>query len=103
MKLTPLALRRRSSASGSPSTTAGVLATSSAVKNHWPGGACVVRCGLACGDGALRLECGRGGDVRELCVGGEGTAGGTSRLRLGDLDGRSSRVGGGLGGREGGW
>jgi len=38
------------------------------------------------GDGALRREWGLGGDVRDECVGGEGTGGGTSRRRDGDLE-----------------
>lgn len=54
------------------------------------------------GDGALRREPGRGGDVLEVCVGGDGTAGGTSRLLEGDLDKRSTNEVGGFGGREGG-
>jgi len=81
----------------------GVLATSSSVKNHCSG-RCKGRCGLECaGDGALRREKGLGGDVLELWVGGDGTAGGTSRLLVGDFDVRSTIVGGGFGGREGGW
>ena len=102
MKLTPFALRNLSSACGKPSTMLGELATSSAVKNHWFGlgwGACG---GLECeGEGALLRECGRGGEVLELRVGGDGTAGGTSRLLDGDLE-RRSMAGRGFGGKVGG-
>jgi hypothetical protein len=81
----------------------GALAASSAVKNHWFGFGCGARCGLeAAGDGALLRESGRGGDVLEVCVGGEGTAGGTSRRLVGDLESRSTLAGMGLSGREGG-
>ena len=48
----------------------------------------------------LRCDNGLGGDVLDECVGGEGTAGGTSRRRVGDLE--SLSTGGGLGGRDGG-
>lgn len=81
----------------------GELAASSDVKYHWSGLGCGACRGLDCaGDGALRRECGLGGDVLELSVGGEGTAGGTSRLLNGDFDDRSVAAGGGFGGRDGG-
>lgn len=82
----------------------GVLATSSRVKNHWCGLGCCCACdGLDReGEGALLRECGRGGDVLEECVGGEGTAGGTSRLLDGDFDKRSMAAGSGFGGSDGG-
>lgn len=44
------------------------------------------------GDGALLREYGRGGDVRDECVGGDGTAGGISRRLVGDFEVRSARV-----------
>ena len=103
MKLTPFALLSLSSAGGRPSTMLGVLATSSAVKNHWLGRGWWARGGLGGkGEGALRRECGRGGEVLDESVGGEGTAGGTSRLLGGDLGDRSMAVGSGFGGSDGG-
>lgn len=77
----------------------GELRPSSVVKYHWlaRGRDVAVDDGCA-GDGAPRLDCGGRDVVREECVGGEGTAGGTSRRPEGDLDGR-----GGFGGSEGGW
>src|SRR4051812_48604434 len=102
IKLTPLALLSLSSVTDKPSSMLGVLATSSGVKNHCSWRACDARCGLECaGDGALRRERGRGGEVLELYAGGDGTGGGTSRLRTGDLDERSAMGGGGFGGRAG--
>lgn len=38
------------------------------------------------GDGALRRDCGLGGDVRDEFVGGEGAGGGMSRLLDGDFE-----------------
>lgn len=38
------------------------------------------------GEGALRRDCGLGGEVRDELVGGEGTGGGTSRLLDGDFE-----------------
>lgn len=99
MKLTPLARRNLSSAGVKPSTMLGGLSASSVVKYHWFARGRDALVGEGCaGDGATRLDCGGKDDVREECVGGEGTAGGTSRRPEGDLDGR-----GGFGGREGGW
>lgn len=91
MKLTPLALLRRSSDTESPSMMLGVLATSSGVKYHWSGRATGSFWGLdggraVDGDATFLIESGRGGDVRVECEGGDGTAGGTSRLLAGDLD-----------------
>lgn len=102
MKLTPFARRRRSSASDNPSIMLGVLTASSRVKNHWFARGDLGARGLDCGgdDGAPLCDCGRGGEVLELWVGGDGTAGGTSRRRDGDLERRST--GGGFGGRAGG-
>lgn len=84
----------------------GVLTASSSVKYHWFARTCWLFCGVRCeraGDGALRRDAGRGGDVLDECVGGDGTAGGTSRFRDGDLDARSTAGAGGFGGRDGGW
>jgi len=85
----------------------GALAISSSVNSHWEGGVCDVRWGLdgAAGDGALLRDNGRGGDVLELWDGGDGTAGGTSRLRVGDFeaDAGMAALGNGFAGRVGGW
>lgn len=63
----------------------GVLATSAGVKYHWFGGRGLGVCGaVAAGEGPSWGA--RGGDVRDECVGGEGTGGGTSRRRAGDRD-----------------
>lgn len=102
MKLTPLARRSRSSAGVRPSTTLGELSASSGVKYHWlaRGRDALVVVGEGCaGEGLPRRDCGGSDEVREEWVGGEGTAGGTSRRPDGDLEGRAT----GLGGREGGW
>jgi len=101
MKLTPLARRNRSSARDNPSITLGVLTASSEPKNHWFARGDLGARGLDCaGDGALLRDCGRGGEVLELYVGGDGTAGGISRRRDGDFEVRST--GGGFGGSDGG-
>lgn len=98
MKLMPLARRNLSSAGVKPSMMLGELRASSAVKYHWLARGRVALVGDGCaGDGATRLDCGGREEVRDECVGGDGTAGGTSRRPDGDLDGR-----GGFGGREGG-
>jgi len=88
----------------------GVLATSSGVKYHWSGRATGNFWGLdgeraGAGDATSLVESGRGGDVLVECEGGDGTAGGTSRLLVGDLDKRLSTGGGGFAGRpsDGGW
>jgi len=103
MKLTPLARRIDSSAGVMPWSTLGVLAISSFVKNHW---FCRATVGLrgtdGAGEGAAFLETGRTGDLRDECVGGEGTAGGTSRRRVGDTEGRFCAELG-FGGSTGGW
>jgi len=79
-----------------------VLRISSSVKNHWLLGGFVGVLGADCaGDGAAFRGIVRGGDVREEWEGGDGTAGGTSRRRVGDREWRST--GGGFGGSEGGW
>ena len=65
----------------------GVLATSSGVKYHWFGGSGLGVCGaVTAGDGPFSGARGRGGEVLDECVGGEGTGGGTSRWRPGDRD-----------------
>ena len=91
MKLTPFARLRRSSEGTRPSKILGELLSSSSVKNHCfllvagDGGSGDARAG----DGALRCDEGRGGDVRNDITGGEGTAGGTSRRRVGERFDRS--------------
>lgn len=94
-KLTPFALRNLSSDGEIPSTIDGALCTSSAVKNHWfmAGRGVCLPDGCA-GDCWLDDPCGCGGDVRVLCCGGVGTAGGTSRRRAGDRDALSALRGG---------
>lgn len=72
MKLTPLARRNLSSAGGSPSRMLGLLRISSGVKNHWFAMVGGVAGGGEEGEGALRRECGLGGEVRDESVGGEG-------------------------------
>lgn len=101
MKLTPFALLSLSSAGATPSTMLGELSASSGVKYH-----CLARGRDALvgegwvGDDAPRRDWGGREDVREECVGGEGTAGGTSRRLEGDLEGRAETTG--FGGRDGG-
>lgn len=90
MKFTPFARRMRSSDGWTPSTMVGVLSTSAAVKYHWfdPGsGVCPPE---RMGEGWPIRGCDRGGELRASCCGGVGTAGGTSRRRVGDLDGAAS-------------
>jgi hypothetical protein len=53
------------------------------------------------GEGALGREWGLGGEVRDESVGGEGTGGGTSRRREGDLEAELGRLL--LGCMTGGW
>lgn len=77
----------------------GELRVSSGVKYHCFARAFDALVGDDCSEAdASRRDCGGSEDVREECVGGDGTAGGTSRRADGDLDGR-----GGFGGWEGGW
>lgn len=65
----------------------GELRASSGVKYHWLARGRFALIGDGCaGDGAPRLDCGGSEEVREECVGGEGTAGGTSRRPEGDLE-----------------
>jgi hypothetical protein len=69
-----------------------VLLTSSAVKDHWltaPGGVWALDGDCDCCPPAR--ACWRGGEVRALCWGGVGAAGGTSRRRVGDRDDLSWR------------
>lgn len=77
----------------------GELRVSSGVKYHWlvRGRDALVGDGCAEAD-APRRDWGGSEEVRDEWVGGDGTAGGTSRRPDGDLDGR-----GGFGGRDGGW
>lgn len=103
MKLTPLALLNRSSVGDNPSRMLGLLRTSSDVKNHWFAMATGdLDAAEWAGEGALRrddwgldwADWGLGGDVRDVWVGGDGTAGGTSRLLIDDegdfdVEGRS--------------
>ena len=77
----------------------GLLSTSSAVKNHWLAGIFVIgpwggvpgACRFVGDCAEARLEKGArdGGELRDECAGGEGTAGGISRRLEGDLDERS--------------
>lgn len=80
----------------------GELMASSGVKYHWfaRGRDELDGDGWA-GDGTPRRDCGGSEDVREECVGGDGTAGGTSRRLDGDLDWREATTTG-FGGSEGG-
>lgn len=86
MKFTPLARLSLSSAGCSPSKMLGLLRTSSCVKCHWFDMATGVFGIDRAGDGALRRDCGLGGDVRDELVGGEGAGGGMSRRFDGDLE-----------------
>lgn len=64
----------------------GLLRVSSWVKIHWFVIVAGVLGATEEGEGALRREWGLGGEVRDESVGGEGTGGGTSRRREGDLE-----------------
>ena len=90
MKLTPFALRSRSSCSESPSITDGVLTTSSAVNDHWFGSGISDCARDALGDWPREAP-GRGGEVRKDRCGGVGAAGGTSFREAGDAGGCSDR------------
>ncbi len=82
----------------------GLLRISSCVNNHWFSMARGVGAAGEEGEGALRREWGLGGEVRDESVGGEGTGGGTSRRREGDLEEVEADSGRLLvGGTTGGW
>lgn len=74
MKLTPFALRQRSSRGATPSMIVGVLRISSSVKSHWLGSSAAI---LYVGGGIVVWDL-RGGELRVESRGGEGTAGGMS-------------------------
>lgn len=56
------------------------------MKYHWFDIVSGVLVAERLGEGALRRDCGLGGEVRDELVGGEGAGGGTSRLLDGDFE-----------------